>query len=58
MKKEAKEIHPRWRENGDSLTLIKNNPSKEEVERLKEATIESIRKCYNSGTNEDGKEKN
>ena len=42
-------IHPRWEEDGESISIVVSEPSKEEVEKLK---TESVLNSLNSETDE------
>ena len=42
-----KKVHPRWEEDGESISIVVSEPSKEEVEKLK---TESVRLILNFST--------
>lgn len=55
-----KEIHPRWRDDGKSLSVVVSNPPKKEVEELNAENVRLIENMFlNSETDEklDGKNK-
>lgn len=47
-----KKLHPRWEENGESISIVVSEPSKEEVEKLKTESVRLILNSLNSETHE------
>ena len=45
-------IHPRWEEDGESISIVVSEPSKEEVEKLKTESVRLILNSLNSETDE------
>lgn len=48
----AKKVHPRWEEDGESISIVVSEPSKEEVEKLKTESVRLILNSLNSETDE------
>ena len=37
-----KKVHPRWEEDGESISIVVSEPSKEEVEKLKTESVQDV----------------
>lgn len=47
-----KKVHPRWEEDGESISIVVSEPSKEEVEKFKTESVRLILNSLNSETDE------